>query len=313
MTHSISSKILLFGEYSVVVGGSALAMPFPAYGGSFQFASQKEFYSSNTVKWSNQSLKDFALEIGKMMEQNRLSLEVNLPLFEKELEKYLFFDSNIPKGYGLGSSGAVVAGIVKRYAKVSAAKIQRESLGKLQQELSILESYFHGQSSGFDPLICYLNQGILKTEQGVQPIEINLSQKGKYILFLLDTELSRKTEPLVQLFLSRLENEKAFDSFCKVRLKPKNAQCIAAFLQGKGEELYRYLHQLSLLQWHEFQGMIPQHLKSFWKRGLESNRYSLKLCGAGGGGCMLGMTMEEHWRAVQEAFGEKQLKLVCKL
>ena len=37
MFASFSSKILLFGEYSIVVGGKALAIPYAKYSGHFAF------------------------------------------------------------------------------------------------------------------------------------------------------------------------------------------------------------------------------------------------------------------------------------
>ena len=38
--------------------------------------------------------------------------------------------------------------------------------------------------------------------------------------------------------------------------------------------------------------MIPDFLQKKWANGLESELYCLKLCGAGGGGFLLGMTSD---------------------
>ena len=40
MFASFSSKILLFGEYSIVAGGKALAIPYSKYHGHFAFANE---------------------------------------------------------------------------------------------------------------------------------------------------------------------------------------------------------------------------------------------------------------------------------
>ena len=40
------------------------------------------------------------------------------------------------------------------------------------------------------------------------------------------------------------------------------------------------------------QEMIPKLFQKLWKDGLESNDYYLKLCGAGGGGFILGLTRD---------------------
>ena len=38
--------------------------------------------------------------------------------------------------------------------------------------------------------------------------------------------------------------------------------------------------------------MIPQSVVNIWREGLDSNIYSLKLCGSGGGGYILGFTKD---------------------
>ncbi|MFK7908834.1 MAG: mevalonate kinase [Chitinophagales bacterium] len=303
------SKILLFGEYSVVVGGNALAIPFDAYGGNFQFW-DKNLEITESAKWSNHALKDFVKAIKRMTKKNDLSLQIDTKNFSKDLKRGLFFDSNIPKGYGLGSSGAVVAGIVSKYG---ANVLQKTAvLEVLQREFAILESHFHGQSSGFDPLVCYLNQAVLKTTEGVQTIDVKLRKGGDRVLFLMDTELSRETGPLVKHFLKCLE-EPAFDLFCREELKPINNTCIDAFLEGNGVKLAQGMRMLSKLQWRYFSKMIPPHFQRHWKIGLESGIYTLKLCGAGGGGCMMGMTSTANWGLVKEAFGEAYLKEICRI
>ena len=36
--------------------------------------------------------------------------------------------------------------------------------------------------------------------------------------------------------------------------------------------------------------MVPEQLKDLWIKGLENEKFFLKLCGSGGGGMMLGYT-----------------------
>ena len=43
--------------------------------------------------------------------------------------------------------------------------------------------------------------------------------------------------------------------------------------------------------------MIPFELRELWMQGLESKDFYLKICGAGGGGFMLGVT--EDWEGIQ--------------
>jgi mevalonate kinase len=76
----------------------------------------------------------------------------------------MYFDSSIPQGYGIGSSGALVAAIYDQYAtdKITVLEnLTQEKLLKLKKIFGRMESYFHGTSSGLDPLNSYLSIPIL--------------------------------------------------------------------------------------------------------------------------------------------------------
>ena len=76
----------------------------------------------------------------------------------------MYFDSSIPQGYGVGSSGAIVAAFYDKYAQNKITVLEnltREKLLKLKTIFSEMESYFHGKSSGLDPLNSYLSLPIL--------------------------------------------------------------------------------------------------------------------------------------------------------
>ena len=105
-----------------------------------------------------------------------------------------FFKSNIPQGYGLGSSGALVAAFYDRYAK---KKI-------LKNIFSEMESYFHGESSGVDPLNCYLGSPILIKSQNEIHITKIPDQKvlGYGGIFILDSGNSSDTFSLVSFSFS---------------------------------------------------------------------------------------------------------------
>jgi mevalonate kinase len=57
--------------------------------------------------------------------------------------------------------------------------------------------------------------------------------------------------------------------------------------------------------------MIPTLYQDLWRRGLETDDWHLKLCGAGGGGFILGFTRD--FRAVRKAFEGYQLRIVYQL
>ena len=106
---SFNSKILLFGEYSLMFGSMALSMPTDKYSGRLSFAGSREL--KGEIGESNSALLAFAKALKKLKEQNTLGFNINTDKLFKDISKGLFFESNIPQGYGLGSSGALVAAI----------------------------------------------------------------------------------------------------------------------------------------------------------------------------------------------------------
>ena len=112
----------------------------------------------------NGHLKNFLRHLQGLQAEGTLPVEMDLNRFADDVAKGMYFDSSIPQGYGVGSSGALVAAIYSNYA---ANPIQPEdNIGKddiltLKTTFGQLESYFHGKSSGVDPLICYLKLPVL--------------------------------------------------------------------------------------------------------------------------------------------------------
>ncbi|MBK9733664.1 MAG: hypothetical protein IPO92_01335 [Saprospiraceae bacterium] len=92
------AKLLLFGEYTVTLGSGALSIPYTKYSGSWS-------YSKKTIPSRDGLLKLY----NYLASQHHLSNEIQLEEFKNNIQKGLYFDSDIPLGYGLGSSGALVA------------------------------------------------------------------------------------------------------------------------------------------------------------------------------------------------------------
>ena len=66
----------------------------------------------------------------------------DLKTFEADLESGMYFDSSIPQGYGVGSSGALVASIYDKYAQDKITILEnltREKLLKLKEIFSTME------------------------------------------------------------------------------------------------------------------------------------------------------------------------------
>ena len=100
-----------------------------------------------------------------------------------------YFDSSIPQGYGVGSSGALVASIYDQYAadKITILEnLTRDKLLNLKAIFSLMESFFHGKSSGLDPLNSYLSLPILiNSKTNIEPAGIPSQKEGKGAVFFI--------------------------------------------------------------------------------------------------------------------------------
>ena len=278
------AKILLFGEYGIIEDSQGLTLPYSFYKGTLKFSDNQSDFEKN----SNESLQKYSdylttLELSK-------DFKIDVEAFKKDIEKGLFFDSNIPQGYGVGSSGALVAAIFEKYSfkKYNPSTISKTQLKDLKKVFGELESFFHGKSSGIDPLICYMNLPILiENRESVDKVSIPKEEAGKGAIFLIDSGSIGETGPMVQIFFEKLKNE-GFRKTLKEEFIKYNNACIDTFLNKEMTPFFKNLKNLSKWAYVHFKPMIPNNLYNAWKKGLDTNAYYLKLCGSGGGGYILG-------------------------
>jgi mevalonate kinase len=292
------SKVILFGEYSMIHHSMGLVVPYPLFDGKLTFRRD----NTTTI---DPELKAFSLYLKQLIESNQLNIQFDITSFEFDISQGLFFDSTIPQGYGVGSSGALVAAVFDRYEQESHSNLD---IGKLKKTFAQMESHFHGASSGMDPLISYLNSPILiKNKNELGPVVLPKFPKGKGGIFLLNTKRSRKTEPLVNLFLEKISNEK-FNQICVQEFTPITNQCIDNFLKADIEALLANFKKLSEFQLEHLSPMIPKLYRDLWAQGIQSEDFSLKLCGAGGGGFLMGITND--FQKTKSALKGHELRLL---
>lgn len=303
------AKILLFGEYGIIKDSKGLAIPFNAFKGALRF---QEDTSSEIASSSNSHLKSYTAYLKNQVAEQRLNISFDFERLDADLEKGMYFDSSIPMGYGVGSSGAIVAAIYDRYAgeKVSVlGSLTRDKLLTLKGQFAIMESHFHGTSSGLDPLNSYLSLPILihaKDHVESTPIP-SQNQAGKGAVFLLDSGITGETAPMVQLFMENLKN-KQFEEVMREQFVQYTDACIDHFLSGNIRSLFSDLRKLSGVVFDHFKPMIPSNFHDIWQKGLETDTYYLKLCGSGGGGYFLGFTQDLE--ATKKALDGHQLEVV---
>lgn len=285
------SKVLLFGEYSLILNSMGLALPYPLFQGKLILKHITD--SSRRIDQSNRELKAFCDYMKLRKRQQALSFDFDINSMEFDVAQGLYFQSNIPQGFGVGSSGALTAALYDRYVYdkvIHNGCPTNDEIVQLKKIFSEMESHFHGSSSGVDPLICYLNLPLLiRSKTCIQAVQLPSPVTSAGGIFLLNTGRPRKTEPLVNLFLEKMQNPE-FAELCTRELIPYNENCIRYFLAGQTDMLMQELAKLSAFQLRHLTPMIPPLFRQIWQFGLDSGLYYLKLCGAGGGGFILGFT-----------------------
>ncbi len=307
---SFKSKILLFGEYGVIHNAMALSIPFEAFEGCLTFSPER--LKPGEAKASAKALKAYAVHLKELIEKDKLPFVFDIEAFEEDLSKGLVFDSSIPQGFGVGSSGALVAALYDRYALEKIPNnqvISGPETVRLKDSFAKMESYFHGKSSGMDPLICYLSAPMLiRSSEAIDKVGLPVSSEtGKGGIFLLNTGNPGKTQPLVNLFLEKCK-EDGFLQVVKGEIIPFSDNCIKAFLKGEAREMFDNMKELSRLLLSYLSPMIPRRFRKVWRRGIETQSYYLKLCGSGGGGFLLGFA--EDLDKAQEELKEHQIEVI---
>lgn len=306
------AKIMLFGEYSVICNSMALTIPFGHFHGELSFINDEKYTDYDFAVASNRSMQEFAGYIGRLKDRGELHFEIDLDRFTHDISKGLYFESSIPQGYGIGSSGALCASIYHEYA-VNGVRQKRflttEDIVSLKKIFSQLESFFHGVSSGLDPLLCFIKYPLLiKNHEYIQTVGIPRNRfQNNGAIFLLNTGKVGKTEPLVNQFFKWCE-EPDFKRKIDEELIPANDGAINALINAEMPAFFSSLRKLSQFQYDHFKPMIPSGFEGYWKDGLDTGIYNLKLCGSGGGGFLLGIT--ENYTAAKAYFDKNGVEPV---
>ena len=261
----------------MIFGSEALLIPYYSAFGEWSSVinrpSERGFESNASIRKFYDYLRDH--------EDFRI---IDLRRFDMELNAGLFFDSTIPLGYGVGSSGALVAAIYDRYKL-----IEINDIPKLKTFLAKMESFFHGSSSGMDPLQCYLGKPFILSQQTSFTILDDDFMSEDIHIFLIDTKIKSPTAPLVEKFKESRKDSSYLDKFDNEYV-PIVSKCIKSLTDKKDDEFYEHLSQLSKLQIELLSHTIPEETRKFFLTDIKKDSFQVKLCGAGGGGFLLGFS-----------------------
>lgn len=302
------SKILLFGEYGIIKDSKGLSIPYNFYKGALKISTDL----LDQAAQSNKNLERLAAHIETLQETDQEFPRFDIASLKSDVEAGMYFDSSIPQGYGVGSSGALVAAIYDKYAidKITVLEnLTREKLLVLKDIFGKMESFFHGKSSGLDPLNSYLSLPILiNSKEDIEPAGIpSQLATGKGAVFLLDSGIVGETAPMVNIFMENMKQE-GFRSMLKDKFVKYTDMCVEDFLSGDVKGLFGNVKKLSHVVLDNFKPMIPSQFHELWKKGLDTGDYYLKLCGSGGGGYILGFT--EDLEKAEKTLEDYKLEVV---
>ena len=287
-----NSKILLFGEYGMIYDAMALSIPFEKFSGRLDFS------TSESNAQSTAEIRKFYEYLHANKVNSKLNFPFDLNRLGIDISNELYFSSTIPQQYGVGSSGALVAALFSRYAFSGSQNNFIPEL--LKADFAVLESYFHGKSSGIDPLISFLNQPLLiDSGKHIHKVNFDLHEAGMSIA-LIDTKTTGATSPLVQHFIEQYQNmefKKVFDN----QFITENNICIESLLKSDKPNFFNALEKLIRFQLEHFRRMIPINFHSLIREALDDHVF-IKLLGSGGGGFLITFAESEN---VMENWTEK--------
>jgi mevalonate kinase len=306
------AKIMLFGEYSVIFDSMALTIPYSHFNGELAFIRKDNYTNQAFATKSNQDLKAYSKYIRDLYDKKELLCEFNTKKFTFDVERGLYFESTIPQGYGLGSSGALCAALYTKYVsnKITGRNsLSKEKIIELKNIFSQLESFFHGTSSGLDPLNAYLKYSVLiKNKKDIEIVRLPVPNlNGLGAIFLIDTGAPGNTQPLVNLFLDKYK-QPMFKKLVHNELIKYNNDCVNGIVEGSMAKLFDNLEKLSAFQLERMNQMIPYKFQNLWKQGINNKKYFLKLCGSGGGGFIMGFT--KNYNNVREIMLEQDIDII---
>ena len=276
MFERIPSKLLLAGEYSVLYGGKALAEPHVSRSGHLTLDKDQ-----NTDL--NRLLREYLVYLKVESPSWQSLVEFDFDSLETHINNGLNLATNIPLGYGLGSSGVFCVALIKAFGRIKISELESDYLAKLKFLLGRMEDFFHKPSSGLDPLVSFVNQPILLKDKSDKSIET--VEKVEHKFGLVDTQVARSTAHFVGIFKNKMENQEfkmAFENLLVI-----NNELIANILGQHQDKVKASMYELSTWQLSYMQEMIPTDFLSNWKTQLAEGKDFYKINGAGGGGYLM--------------------------
>ncbi len=267
-----TAKVMLFGEYSILYGSDALAVPLNKFRGRLIVPAKSERITNHMI-WSNTELRNLHKYLFRS--NSALISYIDLQSFQNDLNAGLWFNSTVPEKSGLGSSAALVAAFYKAYGKKIA------DIHRLQTVLAFIECNFHGQSSGIDPITVYLKKAVY-IKNGTKSHAFSFFGMP-FKCLLVPVEGKGNTSELVAIF-NRLMLDSGNLHYFLNEYIPLVNHSLAAIIAGNSERIKTNISELCRAWPTVFPHLVPD---LYHDLGARFKHTYFKLCGSGGGGYLL--------------------------
>lgn len=272
-------KTIIIGEHAVIYGSYAIAMPLKNFG--VQIAA--------SVKFAGDS---FHIEIEKPINPtashyiSSVLLDACEILESKPFHLKAKIDSQIPIGAGLGSSASLCVSALKLVAEINNYELSHNDLAK---KANLLEERFHGKPSGLDTMAVASPHPILfKRGQEPKPIHITQPSNGNWHFLLIDSLKRESTKTMIQVSASYFKKNQPqlTEQFDNLAL-----QIVDGLSAGQPDAVGKSMNEANQLLAQS--GVVSSALEELIDRLRPVEFLGLKITGAGGGGCLLGLLHPE--------------------
>lgn len=297
---SAPGKVILFGEHSVVYGGSAVVLAIDkkvtvvaelrnddairidasTLGLSGLFRGTKYTPILGDFRASDK-LKPIVVAVRSFEEKTHVKKGINLTV-----------TSDLPIAVGLGSSAATAVATVAAINEIYETALSSEEISLLALES---EKAVHGNPSGIDNTIACYGGGLVYDRQlGTQ----RLSDLEDLPLIIGNTGTPRSTGKLVAKVAEMRKTNKVMDLVisCMSQVAQLGKEALLKHDYVRVGELMNINHGLLWAL-----GVSSKQLDNLVNAALEAGALGAKLTGAGGGGCMIAMPNPEGIDAVSMA------------
>lgn len=275
-------KVIVSGEHAVVYGAKALAIPLLSKFMHLKIYADLQASGAPKIRFNlgdrpvQDSLREMVLE----------ALEIlALPRCNLSMEGH----SNLMLGAGVGSSASLCVTVLRGLLQLAGRTMTPNELARMANQL---ERRFHGNPSGLDTTVVALEQAIV-FERGKDPDVVRV-QKPKNSRFpwtfvLLDSgvrsptiNMIRQAEPFF-----RREGAKLIDEFNGITMA-----CKDAFEHGDVPLMTTAMNEAQKLLTGA--GVVTNILEEIVGVAKDIGALATKVTGAGGGGCMLTLLVNER-------------------